>query len=181
MNETPSRKSIADQAQTAAEHREQRRINLAIDTLYGERSGDGPLLGALLDDVEDAIVRNTIAVCCRHSIQLPAPIFSAAWTPGCIVCNRCAGALVTERLEAQELTCDGCGRDCEPEIHLVKAYDPVVDLIAAAGLCESCWRAEADGAGQIAAHRAAERVRAEAEAAEHANLEKLFKGQAPRD
>ncbi|MBQ1060048.1 hypothetical protein [Micromonospora sp. C41] len=74
---------------------------------------------------------------CRHSPRpdRPEPVLAAAWRPGLVTCCQCTHLWRVSR-EAG-LTCDGCGRVCEPDsIHPAMAQ--MAGLIFMYGACGDC-------------------------------------------
>ncbi|MEV7264185.1 hypothetical protein AB0N38_11600 [Micromonospora aurantiaca] len=87
----------------------------------------------------DALTRWTdgTAATCRHSPRpdRPEPVLAAAWRPGLVTCCLCTHLWRVGR-EAN-LTCDGCGRVCEPNsIHPAMAQ--LGGLIFMYGTCTGC-------------------------------------------
>ncbi|MEU9516610.1 hypothetical protein [Micromonospora sp. NPDC048169] len=92
---------------------------------------------------------------CRHSPRpdRPEPVLAAAWRPGLVTCCHCTHLWRVGR-EAN-LTCDGCGRVCEPE-SINPAMTQMAGLIFMYGTCADCRPAITPDPGPLSRPETAE-------------------------
>lgn len=80
---------------------------------------------------------------CMHNpnIDSPAPVFTAAWKPGLVVCGPCIHLMMPRPNSLADRTCDGCGHEClgvEVGDPIHPSVSQIGSLIFQFGVCASC-------------------------------------------
>ncbi|GAA1411687.1 hypothetical protein ACFQZ4_53080 [Catellatospora coxensis] len=123
--------ALADQAEAAA--RDARR---KLASIGGDRPADiasDPWLAEQIGALLLALATDTARLC-RHVKPSPMVLHATAWTPGRVVCERCAPQLRPATYQ-QDTTCDRCGEHTSAIYSGALAFGSILFTF---GLCGGC-------------------------------------------